>query len=411
MKRRILTIFCLGLISISIAGCSAISNSNTSTRHRKKIIIATTFAAYDWTKNIIKGSGNVDVIYPINNKIDIHSYHRTSNDVETYRSADLIIGLDNKSEDWLKYTGSAGIIFLMDYVDKMEVPQELSEDEDTAEPIYDEHIWLSLVNAKKCINAIQNAVIGIDSINKDLYSLNTLDYIKDLNALNQRYENTVDSSKNRTLIFADRYPFRYMARDYGLTCYSAFPGCSTDVTVSVDALEDLGQRLQASNLKNVCVITENDEVAQIVIDSSGNNDIGIVMFESMQAISNKEAKDLSYLSIMEDNLSSLEKGLELRQADRPEDFGDPWVVFVGSNGDTILQTKVWELEDGYYYENYTTSQGFAGLYELYSDAGTVATKEELLNIINEREETTFLYHDNMYKTGVFISDAWEDKGE
>ena len=132
----------------------------------------------------------------------------------------------------------------------------------------------------------------------------------------------------------------------------------------------------------------------------------------MQSISNKEADELSYLDIMEDNLDMLKEGLKLRSAEnRPGELGDPWVIFIGGDGKIITETKVWKIEDTYYYENYTTESTAYGTLEwdeLYNDSGYAKTKEDLMTIIDERGETTFLYEGKAHMSGEFTNDKWEN---
>ena len=45
--------------------------------------------------------------------------------------------------------------------------------------------------------------------------------LKDLDA---KYQEVVEGASQKTLLFGDRFPFRYLVDDYGLSYYAAFVG-------------------------------------------------------------------------------------------------------------------------------------------------------------------------------------------
>ncbi len=410
MAKKTVTAILLTSACLFLAGCSAITiiGEPSESKAAKKTIVATTFAAYDWTKNITKGSGNIDVLYPVGSNIDIHFYHRTPEETELYKNADLIIAIGGDFDSWLKTSGinQDKIVYLLDEVDALKTP-----DNEDAPETYDCHIWLSLQTAKRCINAIKIAATGIDTINTELYEKNSLDYIRELNDLSEKYQQVIDGSQNRALIIADRFPFGYLVNEYEIDCYAAFSECSTNTEVTHETIEYLGQKLSELNLQNVCVIAHNEEIAQDVIDLSGNEDVGIVMLNSMQTVSSKEADSLSYINIMEENLEAVEEAVKLRQPDRPAEFEEPLVMFVGGDGQTIYQTKVWETEDGYYFENYTIvpkEHNKMQWDEFYNDNGYVASDEEILEIAVNRYENMFLYNGKTHEIAEFAKQKWRD---
>ena len=103
----------------------------------------------------------------------------------------------------------------------------------------DEHVWLSLKNAKTLVTAIADALQELDPDNKDTYAANTSAYIEKLSALDGAYQSAVDGAARKTVLFGDRFPFRYLVDDYGLSYYAAFAGCSAESEYFMMRSEDL----------------------------------------------------------------------------------------------------------------------------------------------------------------------------
>lgn len=106
----------------------------------------------------------------------------------------------------------------------------------------DEHVWLSLKNAKTLVDAISNALQELDPDNKDTYAANTSAYIEKLSALDGAYQSAVDGAARKTVLFGDRFPFRYLVDDYGLRYYAAFAGCSAESEASFETVSFLAKR-------------------------------------------------------------------------------------------------------------------------------------------------------------------------
>ena len=120
------------------------------------------------------------------------------------------------------------------YIGRIDIPEsealEVRRLPEEAE--YDEHVWLSLRNAKVLCKAIADNLAEIDTENANTYQENEKAYADKLDELDKKYQETVDSASQKTLLFGDRFPFRYMVDDYGLSYYAAFPGCAEDTEPS-----------------------------------------------------------------------------------------------------------------------------------------------------------------------------------
>ena len=175
----------------------------------------------------------------------------------------------------------------------------------------DEHIWLSLKNAKAICEIIAENIIRLDPENEEIYK-NSLDsYISKLDSLDNLYNETVENAKLNTLLFADRFPFRYMVDDYKLEYFAAFSGCSAESEASFETVAFLAEKL--SELKLPCVIVldgSTKDIAKAVINAANSSDTKILTLDSMQTISRADIDgSASYLSIMEENLETLKKAL------------------------------------------------------------------------------------------------------
>ena len=174
----------------------------------------------------------------------------------------------------------------------------------------DEHIWLSLKNAKRLIPEIEEEIIDKDEKNEKEYKKNTAKYLEKLEKLDEKYENIIESSKLNTLLFADRFPFRYLIEDYNLKYYAAFSGCSSETEASFATIEYLSTKLKEEKFKYILVIeNKNHKIPETIIKTSKEKNVKTLTLNSMQSITKKEMKDKDYLSIMEENLKVIEKAL------------------------------------------------------------------------------------------------------
>ena len=185
------------------------------------------------------------------------------------------------------------------------------DDDHHHEVEYDEHVWLSLRNAAVLCNAIEEGLEAADPANAAVYEENNRAYQEKLAALDEEYRKTVDAAGTRTVLFGDRFPFRYLTEDYGLTYYAAFAGCSAETEASFETIVFLAGKTEELSLPCVLTIEGQDHrIAQTIVDSTKTKDQKILTMDSMQATTTKEAQaGKTYLSIMEDNLSVLREAL------------------------------------------------------------------------------------------------------
>ena len=175
----------------------------------------------------------------------------------------------------------------------------------------DEHVWLSLKNAKTLVAAIADALQELDPDNKDTYAANTSAYIEKLSALDGAYQSAVDGAARKTVLFGDRFPFRYLVDDYGLRYYAAFAGCSAESEASFETVSFLAKKVDELELP--CVLTiegKNHKIAETIVENTAEKNQKILTMDSMQSMTSKDAANgATYLSVMEQNLSVLKEAL------------------------------------------------------------------------------------------------------
>ncbi|MBQ7639022.1 MAG: zinc ABC transporter substrate-binding protein [Clostridia bacterium] len=175
----------------------------------------------------------------------------------------------------------------------------------------DEHVWLSLKNAVVLCGLISEEICRIDPGNADIYRSNTAEYTEQLKALDAEYEALVSNSKIKTLLFCDRFPFRYLTDDYGLDYYAAFVGCSAESEASFETVAFLTQKLDELSLPAVITIESSDKsIAKTVIENSSDQNRRILTMDSLQSTVRSEVDNgKTYIGVMRSNLDVLREAL------------------------------------------------------------------------------------------------------
>ena len=315
IKKIMLAVLIIAVI-IVMAGCG---NANKIDEN-KPIVVCTGFAQYDWVLNILGDEAGTWNVVRINDKgADMHSYQPSAEDMIIISKADVIIYTGGMSEEWIEdaidtqdFNGKA--YALLDNCEPICIEEENGHEEhdhesrDTHEhhghshDEYDEHVWLSLDNA---IEFCKDIATILDEVNASgNYNVNCQEYIGKLQILNDQFEDAIWQGENNMIVFADRFPFRYLAEDYDLKWYAAFPGCSAETEASFDTLKELSNIIEESEITGIFVTeTADDALAKTVIANSGKEDIKIIKVHSMQSVPKGESR--GYLEIMEDNLEAL----------------------------------------------------------------------------------------------------------
>ena len=294
-------------------------------------IVTTIFPEYDWVCQIAGDQiSNMELTMLLDNGVDLHSYQPTADDIMKISDCDIFVYVGGESDEWVEDALKEAVNKDMQVINLLEVlgdsvkTEEMvegmqeeeheheEEQEDGHEEEYDEHVWLSLKNAQTLSNAIASALETADPANKETYAANAASYVEKLAALDTQYQEAVNSASQKTLLFGDRFPFRYLVDDYGLSYYAAFAGCSAESEASFETISFLAQKVDELGLKNVMTIEKSDQkIAKTIIENTKDKNQNILTLDSMQSTTSDDvANGTTYLSVMENNLNVLKEALQ-----------------------------------------------------------------------------------------------------
>lgn len=301
-------------------------------------VVTTIFPEYDWAKEIIgNNSDAVDLTLLINNGVDMHSWSPSVKDIAKISEADIFVYVGGESDDWVESTlknaknKNMKVVNLLevlgDRVKTAEIVEGMEhdhdehhhdedghhhDDEDDEEEELDEHVWLSLRNAQILCEAICDVLSEKDPANAVFYKANLIAYNKKLSDLDAKYTAAVKTGSRDTLLFGDRFPFRYLVDDYKLKYYAAFAGCSAESEASFKTIAFLAEKLNELDLNYVCQIeSSNGKIAKTIISTSKNKKAKVVTLDSLQSTTAKQIKKgASYLGAMEQNLLVVKEALK-----------------------------------------------------------------------------------------------------
>ncbi|MBO4903099.1 MAG: zinc ABC transporter substrate-binding protein [Lachnospiraceae bacterium] len=319
-----------GLAGILMACCLlATGCDREKTADNGKIqIVATVFPEYDWTKNVLGDNpAGAELTLLIDKGVDLHSYQPTTDDILKISTCDLLIYVGGESDAWVESALQEALnkdMIVIDLLDVLgervkeeEITEGMEEEEEEegageAEPEYDEHVWLSLRNTAVFVNTIAEAMQKLDPDHADLYRQNAGLYNGKLDALDKQYEAVVSDANVTTLLFGDRFPFRYLTDDYGLSYYAAFPGCMAETEASFETITFLAKKVDELDLGAVFTIDGSDgRIAKTIIENTQTKNAQILMLDSMQSVTDTDIQNgTTYLSVMEENLKTLKAYLQ-----------------------------------------------------------------------------------------------------
>ena len=342
---------------------STTSETKTDDANKKLSVVCTIFPEYDWIRELVGDKkDNYEITYLLDKGVDLHSYQPTAEDIAKIANCDLFVYVGGESDGWVKdalkesKNDKMQVVNLLEALGnnvkeeevvegmqeedehdhdhgKKEDPDHDHEDADHEhehkedadhdhdheedghhhdEVEYDEHVWLSLRNATSLVNELAVRLQTIDPENKDYYAGTAASYTAKLGDLDSRYLAAVKKAKNKTVLFGDRFPFRYLVDDYGLKYYAAFVGCSAETEASFETVAFLAKKADELKLNNVLVIENSDQkIAKKIIETTNAKDQKIVEMNSMQSVTADQIADgATYLGIMEANLKALEAALK-----------------------------------------------------------------------------------------------------
>ncbi len=366
MKKYISVFVAAILMAALVCGCaqsapvgaSAAENSDSADSSKSLSIVTTIFPEYDWVKEILGDNPNgAEVTMLLDNGVDLHSFQPTAADIVKISTCDMFVYVGGESDEWVEDALKEATNKDMVVIDLLEVLGDQVKEEEIVEGMehehehedgdeheheegdeheheegedheeadeheheheheegeieYDEHVWLSLSNAESLTKAIKDALVSLDSDNAAVYEANYEAYDQKLKALDEQYKQAVSGAQVKTLLFGDRFPFRYLTDDYGLSYYAAFVGCSAETEASFETVTFLAGKVDELSLKTILTIEKSDQkIANTIKENSTSKDQQILALDSMQSTTSEDVKNgASYLGIMQSNLEVLKTAL------------------------------------------------------------------------------------------------------
>ena len=335
MKNKFSKILGITLSSLLIPFCASCNSTGSGD---KMSIVTTIFPEYDWVMNVLgEKKDNADVALLLDNGIDLHSYQPTPKDIVTISKCDLFIYVGGESDGWVDDALKQAINKDMKVINLMETLGDAVKEEEVIEGMegedhdhdhkeggehdneeeeeeveYDEHVWLSIKNAEVIVKEIGKSLADIDKENASVYTANVTSYVNSLKELDKKYADAVKAGTKDTLLFADRFPFRYLVDDYNLKYYAAFVGCSAETEASFETIKFLAGKVDELGLNVILKIESSDGgIAKTVKEATTNKNQTIMTMDSLQSASTKEYKaGRNYLSVMEQNLTVLKDAIK-----------------------------------------------------------------------------------------------------
>jgi len=318
MKQKILiTLSVLFAVVILVSDCS-------KTKHKtegKPTIVTTIFPPYDFAREIAGDNVNIIMLLPPGS--ESHSFEPAPKDIVEIQNCNVFIYAGGESDAWVEKilssmdTSKMKLIPLIKcvnaveekIVEGMQEEAEDNKDDKDKKPEYDEHVWTSPKNAKLIVQKISGTLCEIDSANANLYKKNTAAYRAKLDELDIKFQNTVNKGVRKTIVFADRFPFRYLADAYKLRYFAAFPGCSTETEASAATVKFLINKIKAEKIPVVFHVEfSNQKMAKTISEATGAK---VLLLHAAHNVSKDDLKSgQTYLDIMTKNVSALKEALE-----------------------------------------------------------------------------------------------------
>nr|WP_314504867.1 metal ABC transporter substrate-binding protein [uncultured Lachnoanaerobaculum sp.] len=323
--------------SVSEAESSSTAVESSSAETKKISVVTTIFPAYDWVKQVVGDNKNVEITFLIDKGVDLHSYQASAEDIAKITDSDLFVYVGGESDEWaediIKENPNLKYISMVDSIGEAALAEELVEGmqeeehegeehahegeehaneehahEHEGEEAIDEHVWLSIKNAKTVVAAIEHQLSEIDADNKASYEKNANDYIAKLDELDKEYKDTLSSIENKTILVGDRFPFRYLVNEYGINYYAAFLGCDAGSEASFETVKFLANKMDELNMSKIFIIDgSKGDLAKTIVDNTKDKNATVLMLDSMQ--STKSSDNANYIDIMRKNLEVLKEAL------------------------------------------------------------------------------------------------------
>jgi zinc transport system substrate-binding protein len=279
-------------------------------------VVTTFFPQYDFARQITGDCADVTMLLKPGE--EVHSYEPTPQDIKTIQNSDLFIYVGGENDVWVENILDSvkddqegpRAVRLLDLVqtyaeehlegmmeekghshghedaaeeghdhgheDAAEEGHDHGQEESGAEEDHDhgheeepdEHVWTSPENCVILIEKLTEIFCEADPANAAVYRENGHSYQTSFEELDAEYREMAAGAARRTILFGDRFPFRYLAEELGLTCYAAFSGCSSESEPSASTIAFLIDKAYEERLPVVFQIEfSNGNIARAICEA------------------------------------------------------------------------------------------------------------------------------------------------
>jgi zinc transport system substrate-binding protein len=313
-------------LAFALTGCG--SKNKPAASDGKLVVVTTIFPPYDFARAVAGGKAEITML--LSPGAETHSFEPRPQDIIKIQKSGVFIYTGGESDTWVENilksmdTSKMKIVAMTECVETVEeeIVDGMQDDEEEGEnarnnengedsgekPEYDEHVWTSPRNAKAIVRKIADALIEADSANAGAYRQNAEAYIAELDVLDAKFQSVVDSAVRKTLVFGDRFPFRYFTDAYGLKYFAAFPGCATETEASAKTVAFLINKVKEEKIPVVFHIElSNKKMAETISEATGAK---VRLLHSCHNIAKTDFEaGKTYIDLMSANVETLSEAL------------------------------------------------------------------------------------------------------
>ena len=276
-------------------------------------VVTTIFPQYDLVRQILGDDGSVQML--VTPGSESHFYEPTIKDIAAIKNADLFIYVGEETDGWAKEAieaigGGVKTIKLTDIIEPLEQTElegaEHSHSHD--QTAYDEHVWTSPINAIKILEEIKIKLKEVAPEKSAEFEKRAGNYKNEILGIHNDINLALESADTKTLVFADRFAFRYFANEYSLECYAAFSGCSSESEPTLETVKFLVDKVKSEKLPAV-IITEQTtgSVAQSIAGAAG---VKMLTLHSCHNVTKEQLKNgVTYAELMRGNAEVIKEAL------------------------------------------------------------------------------------------------------
>jgi len=308
-----------GLLAVLLCGAFTACGEKPHVYDGKITVVATNFALYDFARAVCGDSCDVRMLLTPGS--ESHDFEATLEDIALLAETDVFVYVGGEGEEWvpdvLEAAGASDVVQVraLDLVETYITAGTESghEHEHSVDDGHhhetDEHVWTSIPNAITIMDGIRQGILRFaEGFEFDTEANNA--YIAELLDIDADIRRTVEASAQDTVIFADRFPFRYFTEEYGLEYCAAFDGCSSAVEPTLSTVNSVIERVNETGSTAVFAIEFSDrKTAEAVAAETGAE---ILEFHSAHNVSKADFESgITYADIMRKNAENLKIALNV----------------------------------------------------------------------------------------------------